>query len=516
MKKKLIALFIFTAFLMRQNPTHAALATATPLYQVTAVQTAAKAINYRNLKGSVAIDFKGTVLLPDAKGVAQVKNKAGVTDIKAEFENLTAATQFGSEYLTYIFWAISPDGRATNLGELIVKEGKSQLNAKTPLQALSLLVTAEPYFAVSQPSNVVILENAIKSDNKAKIEFIDAKYELLPRGQYTKNIAATDLQPQVMDKKTPFNVYQARNAVRIAKAAGAEAYAAEGFKNAERLLALSETKAGGKKGRSMTAREAVQIAEDSRSISVKRQDEDTLAMERKQSIEQISSANNQAASATAGQVVAENAQAKAEQAKGLSDTERAAALALATKSAASSTAAQADAKSARAAAEKSKGQANAANMRATKAEGEKSVLRSQLLVQLNSILQTQDTARGLIVNMSDALFQTGRSELRPPVREKLAKIAGIVSSHPGLSLAVEGHTDSVGSDEYNQRLSEKRAQAALDYLVSQGVSANSIMSRGFGKTNPIASNDTPEGRRQNRRVEMVVSGEVIGTLEKSQ
>lgn len=523
MNKKLIALFIFTALLMRQNQAQAATTGETPVYQVTVVQTAAKAINYRGLKGSVKIDFKGTVLLPEAKGYAVVKNRAGVIGIQGRFENLSAPAQFGSEYMTYILWAISPDGRATNLGELIVKNSESKLDAKTPLQALSLIVTAEPYFAVSQPSNVVILENAIKPDNKEKIELIDAKYELLPRGQYTKNIAATDMQPKVVDKKTPFYVYQARNAVQIAKAAGAEAYAAEGFKNAERLLALAETKEGGPKGRSMTAREAVQIAEDSRSIAVKRQADEALATERQKAQKQISSANRQASTAIAGQAKAEDAQAMAEQAKGQSDTERAAALALATSAAASSTEAQAEAKASRAAAEESKGQADVAitraqeaDTRAQQAEGEKAILRAQLLQQLNLILQTRDTARGLIVNMSDALFQTGSSELEPAVREKLAKIAGIVSSHPGLKLEIEGHTDSVGSDAYNQRLSENRAQSARDYLVSQGIPADSIVSRGFGETNPIESNDTAQGRQKNRRVEMIVSGEAIGSLTPTQ
>jgi outer membrane protein OmpA-like peptidoglycan-associated protein len=478
MEQKLIALSV--AFLLGQSQTYADPTSQEPLYQVSVVQTPAKAINYRNLKGAVEIDFKGTVLLPDAKGVAIVKNKSGVMEINAEFENLTAPSQFGPEYLTYIVWALSPDGRTTNLGELIVKNGKSQLISKTSLQALTLLVTAEPYFAVSQPSNVVILENAIKPDNKDKIELIDAKYELLPRGQYTKNIAATDLQPQVMDKKTPFDVYQARNAVRIAKAAGAETYAADSFKNSEKLLALAETKEGGKKGRAMTAREAVQSAEDSRSIAIKRQNE-----------EHLSSTINQAATATADRAKAEEARAKAEQAKDQSDAERAAALAMAANAAA---------------------QADVANSRAQTAEGEKAALRSQLHQQLNSVLQTQDTARGLIVNMSDALFETGSSQLRPQVREKLAKIAGIVSIQPGLKLDIEGHTDSVGSNEYNQQLSEKRAQSARDYLVSQGVPANSIASRGFGETSPIEPNNTARNRQNNRRVEIIVSGEAIGNM----
>ncbi len=495
MKLKMTSLFILSAVFVGQPGLKAMPIPEQPLYQVTVVQSAAKAINYRNLNGSVEIDFKGTVLLPSAKGMASVTNKAGVTKIEAEFQNLSAPSQFGPEYLTYIFWAISPDGKATNLGELIVKNGKSEIETKTPLQALSLLVTAEPYFAVSQPSNVVILENAIKPDNKEKIELIDAKYDLLPRGEYTKNIAATDRQAQVMDKKTPFNVYQARNAVQIAKAAGAETYAPEGYRNSERLLALSETKAGGKKGRSMTAREAVQSAEDSRSLSIKRQSEESVTNDKQKAREDVAAANSQAATATAGQMKAEEAQGKAEQAKGVSDTERAAALALAGTAVASSIESQADAKLARASADK--------------AEGEKAVLRAQLLGQLNAVLQTRDSARGLIVNVSDTLFQTGSATFGTPAREKLSKIAGIVSSHPGLGLAVEGHTDSVGTDEYNQGLSEKRAQAVRDYLVKQGVSGNSITSKGFGESTPIAPNDTEDGRQKNRRVEMIVSGEAI-------
>ncbi len=525
MKKTLILLYIFTVLLLLQSQVQAAPVIEKPLYQVTVVQNAAQAINYRNLKGSVSIDFKGTVLLPTARGHAVIKNKAGVIGIQGRFKNLAAPAQFGSEYMTYVFWAISPDGRATNLGELIIDDGESKLDAKTTLQALSLIVTAEPYFAVSQPSNVVILENAIKPDNTEKIELIDSKYELLARGEYTKNISATDLVPLVMDKKTPFYVYQARNAVQIAKAAGAEAYATDGFKDAQRLLALSETKEGGMKGRSMTAREAVQIAEASRSLAVKLQADEALMQERQKAQKQISSAKSQASIAAAGQVKAEDAQAKAELAKGQSDTERTAALALATSAAASSTVSQTEAAAARTAAEASKIQVDAANSRAqladnraeeadnraTAAESDKIALRAQLLQQLNAVLQTQDTARGLIVNMSGALFQTGSSELQPVVREKLAKIAGIVSSHAGLKLEVEGYTDSIGSDAYNQKLSENRAKSALDYLVSQGVPANSIASRGFGKTNPIESNDTAQGRERNRRVEIVLSGEAIET-----
>ena len=183
---------------------------------------------------------------------------------------------------------------------------------------------------------------------------------------------------------------------------------------------------------------------------------------------------------------------------------------------ASSNQAQVDANLARASADQAKAQAALATDRANQAEGDKAVLRAQLLGQLNTILQTRDTARGLIVNMSDTLFQTGSATLTSPVREKLAKLAGIVSSHPGLDLIVEGHTDSVGSDATNQRLSEQRANAVKEYLVKQGVLTNSITSQGFGETTPIASNDTSQGRSKNRRVEMIVSGAPIQTTAKAQ
>ncbi|HBU70241.1 MAG TPA: flagellar motor protein MotB [Elusimicrobia bacterium] len=508
MDKKLASLFIFTVFVLWQAQVHAVQENKERSTQITVVQTASKAISYRNLKQQVEIDFGGTVLLPDGRGSAVIKNKEGVIEIKAKFREMTPATQLGAEYLTYILWAISPNGEATNLGELTVKNGKSQVKAKVQFQAMSLIVTAEPYFAVSQPSDAMVLENAIKPVNEAAIEIIDAKYELLPRGEYTRNIP---FQALVMDKKTPFYVYQARNAVRIAKAVDADRYAPEPFNNARRLLALAETDEEGWKERTMTAREAVQKAEDSRSIAVKKQISESIRDDINQSRDQVKSANTRAAAAIIGQSKAETAQEKAEEAMGKSDNERAAALALATSATASSTASQSEAKAARSEAAISKGQADAANTRAAKAESEKANLRKQLYKQLNSIFQTQDTARGLIVNMPDSLFKTDSSELQPRVREKLAKIAGIITSNPGLKLEIEGHTDNTGADQYNQKLSEKRAQTAMDYLISQGVTENSIGYKGFGKSAPIASNDTAQGRQKNRRVEIIMTGDAIGT-----
>jgi outer membrane protein OmpA-like peptidoglycan-associated protein len=142
------------------------------------------------------------------------------------------------------------------------------------------------------------------------------------------------------------------------------------------------------------------------------------------------------------------------------------------------------------------------------AEQEKAQLREQLRQQLNAILETRETARGLIVNLSDVLFDTGKYTLKPGAREKLAKIAGIVLAHPGLKLEVEGHTDSIGGDEMSQRLSERRAETVRSYLVAQNLPPDSMTAHGFGKTQPVATNAA--GRQLNRRVELVVSGDPIG------
>ncbi|OGR84201.1 MAG: hypothetical protein A2901_05830 [Elusimicrobia bacterium RIFCSPLOWO2_01_FULL_54_10] len=494
--KQLTIAFLLSASMACPTLSQTQAQAAASNYQVTAVQVPAKAINYRNLKGFAMIDFKGTVLLPEAKGSAEIRNKLGTTTIKAKFQNLSPASKFGKEYLTYVLWAVTPEGRATNLGELTVKNGKSNLSAAAPFQSMSLIVTAEPYFAASQPSNVVVAENAIRKGSTAKIEAIDAKYELLPRGEYTLNMGASD-ETLTLDKKTPLMVYQARNAVRIAKASGANVYAPEGFSNAQILLDRSENKKLSKKNRILTAREAVHAAEDSRLIAVNKGVQEGLAVERQLSQEEIASAKAEAAAAALNKEKADNARLTAEMAKELADRESADARMQTSAALSEAKLAQEQAKDAQ--------ENAAANAHQAKE------LRAQLSKQLNLILQTQDTARGLIVNMSDVLFQSGKTDLRPVAREKLAKVAGVVSAYPSLKLEVEGHTDAVGSDSYNQTLSEKRAQAARDYLVSQGVPPDSIVSRGFGKTKPIASNDGPEGRQKNRRIEIVVSGALIGT-----
>jgi outer membrane protein OmpA-like peptidoglycan-associated protein len=433
-----------------------------PLYRVTVVQNSAKAINYGQLKSATKIDFQGTILLPRATGMAKVKCETGGTRITAKFKDMPAASTFGGEYLTYVLWGISTEGRATNLGEIVLKNGEGKLKTVDALETFGLVVTAEPYFAVSQPSDVVVMENVARKGAQGQVEYIDAKYTLLKRGQYTLNMDAS--QPMVMDDKTPFDVYQARNAVRIAKASGAAAYAPSAMDKATTNLNLAESDQGGKKIRIREARESVQSAEDARMISVQRQAAEQVAMDQRMSQYKVD-------------------QAKAAQAAALQQADQA-----------NQHAAQANA-----------GEALALSQART-SEADNESLRAELLAQFNAVLVTRLTARGLIVNMSGMLFQTGKATLVPGAREKLAKIAGILSTHKGLMVEADGFTDSTGSAEFNLRLSGQRAENARDYLVSQGVAADAISYKGFGLENPVASNGTTAGRQENRRVELVVTG----------
>jgi outer membrane protein OmpA-like peptidoglycan-associated protein len=460
-----------------------------PTFRVVVVSRTTPAVNYRHHSGATKVDFAGTTLMPSANGEAEVNSKRGTIEIKAEFGNLQAPTTFGNEYLTYILWAISPEGRAVNLGEVLVGgNDRSKLHVTTDLQAFALIVTAEPYYAVRQPSNVVVLENVIRKDTKGTIETVDAKYELMERGGYIPTGYKFD--PVVLNAKLPLEFFEARNAVRIAKSEGAEQYAPESYQKAVQLMNNTDEYATRRnvpdKPLIAVARETVQTAEDARAIAVKKMDDQRLANERQDSTNAQAQSQAQADDATR-----QKEQAQADAAKAQSDMVASQATA-----AAAVNAAQADADQSRLAAQQ--------------AIADKAAMRARLSEQLNSILQTRDSARGLIVSMSDVLFDTGQYSLKPGAREKLAKVAGILLAYPGLNIEVGGYTDNVGGDDMNQKLSENRAGSVRDYLVQEGVTTNSVSARGFGNTLPVASNDSSAGRQQNRRVELLVSGDAIG------
>jgi outer membrane protein OmpA-like peptidoglycan-associated protein len=476
---------------------------STPTFRVTVISRSVQAINYEHRSGSSKLDFAGTSLMPSANGEARVNSKRGSISIDADFGNLQRPTTFGNEYLTYVLWAISPEGRAVNLGEVLVGDNdRSKLHVTTDLQAFALIVTAEPYYAVRQPSNVVVLENVIREDTKGTSEAVNAKYELMERGGYIPTGYKFD--PVVLNAKLPLEFFEARNAVRIAQSEGAEQYAPDSYQHAVQLMNTADTDATDrhidKKPLIAVSREAVQTAEDARAIAVKKEDEVRLANERQDS------ADAQA------RALAGKAQADSDAAKAQSDAADAqAATAKAQSDMADSQAASASAVSAaQADAEQSRRAAQQAQLNAQQADTDKAAMRAKLSEQLNSILQTRDSARGLIVSMSDVLFDTGKFSLKPGAREKLAKVAGILLAYPGLNIEVGGFTDNVGGDAMNQTLSESRADSVRDYLVQEGVPMNSVSAKGFGNTLPVASNDSSAGRQQNRRVELLVSGDAIG------
>ena len=443
----------------------------TPIFRMTRTSRTVQAVNYQHRSGATKLDFAGTDLMPSANGQAKVESKRGAIEIEVEFGNLQKPTTFGNEYLTYILWAISPEGRAANLGEVLVGNNhRSKLDVTTDLQSFALIVTAEPYYAVRQPSNVVVLENVVRADTKGTTEAVNAKYELMERGGYIPTGYKFD--PVVLNAKLPLEFFEARNAVRIAQSEGAEEHANDSYQHAVQLMNKADGYAAGKDSHNKlliaASREAVQTAEDARAIAVKKVDEKRLADELK------ASADAQAVS----QAQADDATRQKQQA-------------------------QADADQSRLAAQK-------AQQNTLQAENDKAAMRTRLSEQLNSILQTRDSVRGLIVSMSDVLFDTGKFSLKPGAREKLAKVAGILLAYPGLNVEVGGYTDNVGGDVLNQKLSENRASSVRDYLVQQGVATTSVSVKGFGNTQPVASNDNSAGRQQNRRVELLVSGDSIG------
>lgn len=475
-------------------------------YKVKVVQRDIDAVNYLHRSGSTKVGFQGTDLLPGGKGEAEVKSERGKITVNAEFKGLTPANGFGPEYLTYVLWAISPDGRPANLGEVLPAGTKNNISVTVPLQAFGLIVTAEPYYAVSTPSDVVVLKNVFTDDTTGVLEKVMAHTTLYPRGLYTESTdgATTITHPITRNEKSPLELYEAYNAVRIADVTGAEKYSPDILAKANLdLKNAADMDASKKHDDKMVityARQAVERAEDARVDTLRK-----MAAERQRNAELAK--NKAQDEAAASQARAQQSQMDAQQSQMAADK------------------AKMDAERARVAteqarADKAKADAEAAEARARAAAANKEVenanqMREKLKTQLNAILATSESARGLIVNMADVLFDTGKYTLKQGTQISLAKVAGILQAYPGLKVRVEGYTDIVGGDDYNQKLSENRANGVMNFLVSQGVAQDHISAQGFGKSNPVADNSTAAGRSQNRRVNLVVSGDAIGISDEA-
>jgi len=513
MKRYLVALsaslLIAAAVWAQENSTPVEPMDQTPVFRVKVISRTTKAVNYRHRGGSTMVDFKGTSLMPEAGGRAKVEGKEGRLAISAELTRMPPATKFGGQYLTYVLWAVTPEGRPVNLGEVVPNnDGKSKLDVTSDLQAFGLLVTAEPYFAVTHPSQLVVVENVIRQETKGFEEAIDAKFDMLEGGQYTIDIPADQLPSSKAAPNTPLDLLEARNAVAIAKAAGAQQYAADSLSKAEDSLTRAEGYLQRKQGRTpigTVARAATQTAEDARILTLQKKEEERVAAEKRAMQEAQEKAEADAKAAAEAEAKAKAQAEEDARQRAQAEADRQAAEKAQAEALAQQQQAQAEAEKARLAAEEAERQKQ-------EAIRQKEEMRARLLRQLNQVLDTRDTDRGLVVSMPDVLFDPGQYTLKSAARERLARISGIVLAYPDLKLQIEGYTDSIGSDEFNQRLSEKRAATVRDYLVDNGVSINNVFAHGLGKANPIADNSTSAGRKLNRRVEMIVSGDVIGDV----
>ncbi len=468
------------------------------VYKIQVVGRDIPAINYFHRSGSTKIGFEGTPLLPQAKGSATVVSNKGQISIDAHLEGLKPANGFGVEYLTYVLWAITPDGQPQALGEILPTGGGNKVDIKVTanLQAFALIVTAEPYFDVSLPSDVVVMQNTVLRDKtQGIIDQVNAHATLLPRGAYATTEGANSvLNPITRNDQSPLELYEAINATQIAKAAGADKLAGDTYQKA--LLSLQNAQAmdthkSERKQEITYARAAVQSAEDSRVIAIRRHKEIDDAAQQQAKEQAVQAAQQSSLEAQQAKAQAEQSQAQAEKA-------------------------QLQAQLAAAEQAKAEAQAAAARQQQQQAVDQTAQIRQKLRDQLNSVLNTQETARGLIVNLQDVLFDTGKYTLKSDAQVKMAKVSGILQAYPTLKVQVEGYTDNVGSEPFNQKLSENRAQAVGDFLVAQGVPLSNVTATGFGLNSPVADNSTAAGRAQNRRVQLVVSGSAIGVQQQAE
>jgi outer membrane protein OmpA-like peptidoglycan-associated protein len=507
-----------------------------PVYRVTVVERTTQAVDYRDRGGTTQVDFKGTSLMPAVDGNARVTGHTGRLAIDANLHHLAPPRSFGPEYLTYVLWAITPEGRPLNLGEIRPNDaGNSRLQVTSGLQEFGMIVTAEPYFAVTRPSDLVVAENIVRQDTAGGIHPISAKFDLLQKGQYTVNISPDQLPATTADKKTPLELLEAQNAIAIAQAAGADQYAVDTLGKAKAYLAQGQNYLKQKQNITpigAVARAATQAAEDARLLTLQKKQEEQTAAERQRAQDRIQQAQSQAESESARadaarldaqhqkeqrelaeqeRQAAEQARLEAEQAAQQAAQDRAAAQQQLQQSEQARQAALAQQQSLAQQAEQARLQAQQADQARAQAIQQAEEQRQRLLKQLNQVLQTRDSARGLIVSMSDVLFDFNRATLKPGAKLRLAKVSGIILAYPDLKLEIDGFTDNKGTPQYNMTLSDKRAKAVRDFLVSQGVGTDAVTTKGFGESNPVATNATAAGRQQNRRVELVVSGNAIGS-----
>ena len=482
-----------------------------PIYHVTVVERSVSAVNYQYRGEPTTIDFRGTVLLPQATGDAVVESKTGRTDIDARFQHFETPARFGPEFLTYVLWAITPEGHVKNLGEVLADgSDKAHLHVTTDLQAFGLIVTAEPYSSVRLPSDVVVAESRVRPDTIGSTEPIHARFELLPRGTYTYNVP-DDLRALNSGPKVSMNryeqiveIYQAQNAVQIAQAQGAEQYAPDVISKAAQELSNARQLEASHAGRSSVvtaARKAAQTAEDARDLTVRRkenaeiaQDHDRAARDRK-----LREEAEQRAQRAEAQAAQDHEALESERAQRIEAEARSAAL--------SEQTAVARPAAPEPYVEPLPNQAGEERAPRQERLATRAALVRHLADAVAGSLEVLDAPRGLVVIVPDADFRGG--VLNQSIATLLPRIGPVVASIAGLSVEVDGYADLAGAQ--HEALANQRARDVLDTLVRGGL-ASRVFSRAMGNSHPLGSNATAAGREQNRRVEIVITGDAIGHL----
>lgn len=449
-------------------------------------------------EGTIKLAMKGTDLARNASGEVRVRSRTNFNELDLRVKGLPTPQSLGPEFLTYVVWAISPAGIGSNLGELALERGEGRLRAQTDLQSFGLIVTAEPYFATSMPSDSAVLQNAPSPDEKRTPAQSPVAGRFMPRGQYRVGAEAGEVKPFSFEPGVPLDVYQARNALQIAKRTRMDQFVNTAYGQAEDLLKRADELYFGGDARASTAaaREAVQVVGDGVRISLERQEALRNDLLQRAADDRVRRATSTAEDASRRMEEALRMQQSAQEAARAAELQRQ----------------KAEDEMRLAVEERRRAQQEAIQARevAQKLVQEQHQLRDLLIQRLNQVLETEDTDRGLVVKLSDILFDPGRFTLKPETRVLLARIAGILSWAPGIQVQVEGHTDNTGDATRNQALSEQRAAAVANFLVEQGMPASNLSSVGYGESRPLEPNSTRTGRERNRRVDLVLSGEMIG------
>lgn len=463
---------------------------------------------------SLRVKFNGTYRLPKASGEAKVERKRGRTEIEIRLDEMKPASFFGGDYATYVLWIVSPEGHVDNVGEFVLHDNNGKLNVTTPLQTFAMFVTAEPHYLVSVPSRFVVVENT-RPKNEITGEMLSVstiKYRGFD-GVYNFSQETLNGEPQVKGE-TRSDVKQAMVSVKLAERAGAKEFApaelAKARESLDRTLEASEANIDPKQ-LMILGHETVSRAVEAQKLAEDRSFQAALNNERKARAREIDSLKTSIGQA---QSDAERARLEAEQKALALEMERNARQSAQAKADEAARLAaeealrrqQAELKANELAKEKfaAEFKAGAAEQEAEKARQERDQARARMQAALSAIVETRETVRGLVVNLPDILFDVDKATLKPQAREVLSKICGIMQVVGDYDLSIEGHTDSTGSDEYNQKLSENRARSVYDYLAGCGLKSAAMTSKGYGEQQPLVSNDTAEGRQKNRRVEIVI------------